>query len=204
MKLYYSPGACSLAPHIVLREEGIKFDLEKVDLATKKTASGKDFNAINAKGYVPALELDSGEVITEVLAIQQYLAELKPDAMLMPKGGIERFRLIEWLVFISTEIHKGFGPLWAKVNDEAVAAGRKRLEARFDYLNDRIAGKKFLFGDHFTVADAYLFTVLGWSKFHKIDLARWPNVQAYVTGIAERPSVREAMTAEGLIKKAAA
>lgn len=204
MKLYYAKGACSLSPHIVLRELGMTFDLERVDLSTKKTESGKDFKTIG-KGYVPVLELDGGGFLTEGPAIVQYLADQKPDSGLAPKWGtMERYRLIEWLNFISTEIHKGFSPLFNKVNDEADAAARKKLETRIAWVDGQLKGKAYVMGDKFTVADAYLFTVLNWSIPLKMDLSRWPNVVEYRSRIAARPHVQEAMEAEGLLKKAAA
>jgi glutathione S-transferase len=204
MKLYYSSGACSLSPHIVLIEAGYKFDLENVDLKAKKTASGKDFNAISEKGYVPLLELDNGEMLSEGAAMVQYLADEKPASNLAPKAGtMERVRLNEWLTYISSEVHKGFAPLWANVNAEAVEFAKKRLFQRFDYLEKKLKGQDFLMGKQFTVADAYLFTVLNWSNAHKIDMSKWPNIKAYMQRVSQRPSVQTAMKAEGLLKAAA-
>lgn len=205
MKLYYAPGACSLAPHIVLHEIGARFDAEKVDLGAKRTASGEDFFAINPKGYVPALRLDNGEVFTEVAALLQYLADQSPQARLAPDNGTtERYRLIEWLTFVSTEIHKGFGPLFKPDTPEATKESvRATLAKRFAYLNDRLAGRSFLTGDRFTIADAYLFTVVNWTNFHAIDLSPYPNLQAFQERVAARPKVQQALRAEGLLKQAA-
>src|SRR5262245_19996239 len=166
MKLYFSPGACSLSPHIVLREAGLPFDLEKVSLSKKQTAGGADFGSINPKGYVPTLQLDGGEVLTEGPAIVQYLADHKPEAGLAPKNGsMERYRLQEWLNFISTELHKQYSPLFnQKMPEEAKVLVREYLGRRIGHVARHLDGKQFLMGDHFTVADAYAFTVLRWSK----------------------------------------
>jgi glutathione S-transferase len=201
MKLYYAPGACSLAPHIILCEAGYEFTIEKVDLGKKITASGEDFAKINPKGYVPALKLDDGQVLTEGIAIDQYLADQKQDSGLAPKAGtFERYRLIEWLAFISTEIHKQFGPLWKPDTPEATRQTQKDLLAkRFDYVVEQLKGKQYLMGD-FTVADAYLFTVLNWAGMLKIDMSKWPVLETYITRVASRPQVQAALKAEGLIK----
>src|SRR5688572_7517882 len=205
MKLYYSPGVCSLSPHIVLRELGQTFDLVHVDLPTKKTAHGQDFHEINPKGYVPVLELDNGEFLTEGVAIVNYLADSKPEAGLSHKyGTMERLRLDEWLLFITTELHKGFGPFFKSMGEEAKNHARKQLSSRFDYLSAKLKGKEFLFGDRFTLADSYLFTVLSWSKPAGVDLSPWPVLVKYLDSIATRPSVQDAMMAEGLIKTKAA
>ncbi|MGJ0484685.1 MAG: glutathione transferase GstA [Methylomicrobium sp.] len=200
MKLYFAPGACSMAPHIVLREAAYSFDLEKVDLAKKQTESGENYLDINPKGYVPALRLDDGEVLTEVAVILQYLADQKPDSGLAPTLGTkERYRLMEWLNFISSELHKLFGSLFnPKIPAEWRENQLERLGQRFDYLAHRLNGKLYLAGDQFTVADAYLFTVLNWSPVLKVDINKWPKLQEYVAQIAARPSVVEAMRAEGL------
>ena len=199
MKLYYSPGACSLCPHIVLREAGYTFDLERVDLMKKKTQTGADYLAINPNGYVPALVLDDGEVMTEASVIVQYLADGKPDAHLAPRNGtIERYRLMEWLNFVATEVHKQFSPLFAPTTpDETKKAQRDRLANRFAFLEKRLAANPFLTGQSFTVADAYLFTVLRWTTFLKVDLEPFPAVRAFVERVGSRPKVKEAIEAEG-------
>jgi glutathione S-transferase len=205
MKLYYAPGACSLAPHIVAREAGLRLDLERVDLARGKIEGGATFADINPKGYVPALSLDNGEVLTEVSALVQYLADQAPQAGLAPAAGtIERYRLLEWLGFISTEIHKGFGPLWKPETPEATkAAAKANLAKRFAYLDQRLGRGPYLMGERFTVADAYLFTVTNWTNFHGIDLTPYPNLKAYMERVGARPQVRQALAAEGLLKEAA-
>lgn len=205
MKLYYSPGACSLAPHIVAREAGLPVELDKVDLSTRTTASGASFTAINPKGYVPALGLQSGEVMTEVSALVQYLADQAPSSGLMPAAASpERYRVLELIGFISTEIHKGFGPLWNPATPEAIRkATVDRLGLRLAYLDQRLAGRTYLTGDTFTVADAYAFTVVKWADIHNIDLSPYPNLVAFLGRVSARPKVREALAAEGLIQAAA-
>ena len=205
MKLYYYPGACSLAPHIVAREAGIALTLEKVDLANRTTETGANYLAVNPKGYVPALGLQDNSVLTEASAIIQYLADSQSKADLAPAhGSMERYRLIEWLGFISTEIHKGFGPLWNPATPDAVkAATKERLASRFAYLDEELGSQPFLMGDTFTIADAYLFTVVNWTNFHAIDISSFPNLQAFQARIAARPAVQQALEAEGLVKKAA-
>jgi glutathione S-transferase len=200
MKLYYSPGVCSLSPHIVAREAGFKLDLEKVDLGAKKTEKGADFNAINAKGYVPVLELDDGSRLTEGAAIVQYLADKAGKADLLPKTGTtERYRALEALTFVSTELHQTFGPLFNDKTPEAFKAmAKERLAKRFDVMDKQLAGKDYLTGPAFTVADAYAFTVVNWSKYVGIDVARWPNLAAFQARVAARPKVAEALKAEGL------
>ena len=202
MKLYYSPGACSLAPHIVLKEAGFAFDLEKVDIPNKKTASGADYWQINPKGYVPALQLDNGEVLTEVSTILQYLADQKPASGLVPAAGtMARYRLMEALNFIATEVHKSVGALFnPAMTPEMKEVQKAYITRRFNALDKMLAGKSFFTGDAFSVADAYLFNVLRWCGFHKIDLAPWPNIQGLFNRIGERPQVQAAMKAEGLIK----
>ena len=199
MKLYFSPGTCSFSPHIVLREAGLDIELVKVDLKTRKVVSdGSDFSAINPKGYVPVLELDNGERLTEGPAIVQYLADLKPAANLAPPAGsFERVRLQEWLGFINSELHKGFGPLF-KPNTPAEYKdiARQNLSTRLGYVADQLAGRDFLTGERFTVADAYLFTVIGWGKWVGIDIAQWPALLAYQERIGKRPSVAAALAAE--------
>jgi len=201
MKLYYSPGACSMAPHIVLREAGLKFDIEKVDLAAKKTESGEDYLAINPKGYVPALKLDDGTVLTEVSVVCQYVADLRPRRALAPKPKTpERYKLMEWLNFTATEIHKGLSDFYnPKLTPEWREAKLERLAKRFDYLDRALGANPHLMGE-FSIADAYLFTVLNWTGRLQVDLSKWPNIQAFKARIAERPAVKKAMKAEGLGK----
>lgn len=202
MKLYYYPGACSMAVHIVLREASYPFDLVKVDLQKKQTERGEDFFKINPKGYVPAVQLDDGQVLTEDAVILQYLADHKPDAGLAPKPGtMERYRFLEWLNFIATEVHKTLGALFnPKITPEWKENQIALLGRRCDFLVQTLGGKPFLMGDIFTAADAYLFTILGWTSLFKIDMSRWPVLRDYMARIAERPSVKAAMKAEGLIK----
>lgn len=201
MKLFYAPGACSLSPHIVAQEAGIDLQLVKVDTKTKTIAAEGDFWAINPKGYVPALELDNGEVLTEGPAIVQYLADLKPDAKLAPANGSwARTRLQEVLGYINSEIHKSYSPLFNPKTSEEVRAERKEyLRRRYALLDKQLAGRKYLFGDQFTVADAYLFVVTNWAKSTKVDLSDFTNLQAFQQRVAARPAVRAAMQAEGLI-----
>ena len=203
MKLFYSPGACSLSPHIVAREAGIKIDLQKVNTKDKSMEGGGDFWKVNGKGYVPTLELESGERLTEGPAIVQYLADQKPESGLAPKNGsIERYRLQEWLNFLTSEVHKQFSPLFKpNTPDDYKPIAKENLANRFNWLNEQLAGKDYLTGKQFTVADAYLFVLLNWTKPTQIDLAKWPNLQAYQKRVAARPKVKEAMQAEGLLPK---
>ena len=205
MKLYYMPGACSLSPHIALREAGIDFALVKVDGKTKKTESGADFNAINPKSYVPALELDGGKVMTEAAALVQYIADQNPAAKLAPAAGTpERAELQEWLTFISSEIHKGTGPLFnPQIPDAWKTVVIDKLAGRYDYLAKHLAKNPYVMGKDFSVADAYLFTVLNWTNFLGIDLGKWPALKDYQARVAARPAVQEALKAEGLLKAAA-
>jgi glutathione S-transferase len=198
MKLYFAPGACSLSPHIVLREAGLPFELEKVDFASKKTHKSADFNAINPKGYVPTLELDGGEVLTEGPAIVQYLADKKPESGLAPAAGtMARYRLQEWLNFISSELHKQYSPLFRPTTpDETKAAQREVLGKRLSHVAQSLEGKTFLMGDTFTVADAYLFTILRWSKAVSLDLTPWPVLGQYMERVGARPAVAAAIEAE--------
>ena len=207
MKLYYAPGACSLSPHIVLREAGRRFDLERVDLRTHRTASGRDFRTINPKGYVPALELDGpgSPILTEGPAIVQYIADLAPDAQLVPPSGtFARYHLQEWLNFISTELHKQFGPLVDPTFPRAPAVAehlRGRIGRRLLYLQDVLDDRAFLMGETFTVADAYLFVMLQWCAPQGIDLELYPNLDDYEARIAGRPAVQAALSAEGLLER---
>lgn len=202
MKLYFAPGACSLSPHIVLRESGTQFDLEQVNNQEKKTKSGIDYWTINPKGQVPVLEFDNGERLTEGPVIVQYIADKKPGSGLVPPAGTpERYRVQEWLNFITSELHKTFGPIFRPTTPDAYKTiSKENLGKRFDWLNKELAGRQYLMGDKFTVADAYLFTVLRWSSRIDIDLGKWPNLKAYVDRVAARPKVQEAMKAEELIK----
>lgn len=205
MKLYYSPGACSLSPHIVSRELGLPLELKKVDTKAKTVEGGGDYRKVNAKGYVPALELDDGRILTEGPAIVQYLADQKPEAGLAPKAGsFERYRLQEWLNFLTSEIHKGFSPLFKPNTPEAYKAiAKENLGARFDWLDRELSGRDYLMGSAFSVADAYLFVLLNWTGFQQIDLTRWPSLVAFQARVGARPKVQEALQAEGLLKKAA-
>ncbi|MGH6871616.1 MAG: glutathione transferase GstA [Rhizomicrobium sp.] len=199
MKLYISPGACSLSPHIVASEAGIPLELVKVDLKAHKTAAGDDYYKINPKGYVPALELDDGRFLTEGPAIVQYLADQKPGSGLAPaEGTFERYKLYEWLTFINSEIHKSFGPLFGNASDDVKAEARAKIAKRFDYVNGELAGKSFLMGETFTAADAYLFVMLTWAHHMKIELPA--NLSAFFKRVAERPKVHQAMKEEGLVK----
>jgi len=202
MKLFFTPGACSLAPHIILRETGLTFELERVDLAKKETAGGDDFTKINPKGYVPAIQLDDGQILTEAVVILQYLADQKPESGVAPaQGTMERYRLMELLSFLTSEVHKPFGPLFnPDVTGEWKENQLNLLHKRFDYLAEGLRGQQYLTGDEFTVADAYLFTILNWTNFLKLDLGKWPVLKDYIARVAARPSVQEAMKAEGLIK----
>jgi glutathione S-transferase len=202
MKLFFAPGACSLSPHIVLRETGTQFELEQVNNQEKETKAGVDYWTINPKGQVPVLDLDNGERLTEGPVIVQYIADQKPAAGLIPPAGTtERYRVQEWLNFITSELHKSFGPIFRPTTPDAYKAiSRENLGKRFDWLNKELAGRQYLMGDKFTVADAYLFTVLRWTSRVEIDLGKWPNLKAYVDRIAARPKVQEAMKVEGLIQ----
>jgi glutathione S-transferase len=202
MKLYYSPGACSLSPHIVANEAGIPIELEKVDLAEHKTESGQDFMTVNPKGYVPALRLDDGSILTEGPAIVQYLADQKPGSKLAPAAGtVDRYRLQEWLTFIGTELHKNFAPLFNKAStDDIKNMVKTNISKRLGYLNGQLANRQYLMGEGFTVADAYAFTVVNWTNFVGIDLKPYPNLGAYMGRVAARPKVHETLKAEGLVK----
>jgi glutathione S-transferase len=202
MKLYFSPGACSLSPHIVLLEAGLPFTLEKVDLKTKKTAAGIDFLTINSKGSVPALQLDDGRVLTEGPAIVQYLADQKPQSGLAaPAGTFERYQLMEMLNYISSELHKSYSALFnPKISADWKASTLQNLDKKFAWLSSRLGNKSYLLGDSFTVADAYLFTILRWSGHVGVDLAPWPVLTAYQSRIAQRPKVEQALRDEGLLK----
>ena len=202
MKLYYSPGACSLSPHIVLLEAGLPFTLDKTDFRGKKTEEGLDFFTVNSKGAVPALQLDDGRVLTEGAAIVQYLADLKPESGLAPRAGtFERYQLVELLNYIASEIHKGYGPLFNPlISADWKASALANLDKKLLWLAGFLGEKTYLMGDTFTVADAYLYTVLSWSPHVGIDLGKWPVLSAYLARVGRRPKVQEALKAEGLIK----
>jgi len=202
MKLYYSPGACSLSPHIVMREAGIPVQLVKVDLKTKKTDDGTDFKTINSKGYVPTLETPDGQRLTEGPAIVQYLADQAPARGLAAANGtIERVRLQEWLGFISTELHKQLSPLFDPACESTLRARQtEKVGNRFDWITKQLAGRDYLMGSNFTAPDAYLYTMLSWCRTVGIDLAKWPALIAYKARVEQRPQVREALKAEGLLK----
>jgi glutathione S-transferase len=204
MKLYFSPGACSLSPHIVLREAGLPVDLERVDLGKKLTRGGGDFLAINPKGSVPVLQLDDGAYLTEGPAIVQYIADLAPEKHLAPPAGtIERYRLQEWLNFITSELHKGFSPLFAKnTPDDYKPIVSERLLSRLAIVDQALAGKDYLLGAQFSVADAYLFVVTSWPAMVGLDISGLAHLAAFRARVAERPAVVAAMEAEGLRKKA--
>ena len=194
------PGACSLSPHIVLREAGLPADLVKVDLAAKKTEDGGDFLAVNPKGQVPTLALDEGGILTEGPVIVQYIADRAPDSGLLPPvGSLDRYRVQEWLNFVSSELHKTFSPLFRPTTpEEYKVIVKQTLAAKFAVLDRALDGKAYLMGDRFTVADAYCFTVLRWAKPMGIDLGAWPNLTAYMARVADRPAVAAALAAEGL------
>jgi glutathione S-transferase len=197
MKLYYSPGACSFAPHIALLELGLPAQTVKVDLRAHKLADGSDYYAINPKGYVPTLELDDGTRLTEAAVVLQYLADRKPGTLAPAFGGIERYQLMEWLNFIATEIHKGFGPLWYPDTPEATREKAvATLQKRFAIVEEALGRHPHIAGDAFTIADAYLYTLLGWSTFLKVDLSAFPRIGAYMERVAARPAVRAAKAAE--------
>jgi glutathione S-transferase len=202
MKLYYSPGACSLSPHIALREAGLQFELVLVSTKSHKLQDGTDYYTINPKGYVPLLEIANGERLTEGPAIVQYIADQLPAKNLAPDNGtMARYRLQEWLNFITSELHKGFSPLFQpNFADDAKAVFRGKIGERLAWVDSQLAGKQYLMGDQFTVADAYLFTVAGWSKHVGVDISGLPRLGAYLARVGARPAVQEALRAEGLTK----
>ena len=201
-KLYYSPGACSLSPHIALREAGLPFELALASTKTHKLADGSDFYAVNPKGYVPLLELDDGQRLSEGPVIVQYIADQAPASGLAPAAGtMARYRLMEWLNFITTELHKGFSPLFnPAMPEEAKALARAKLADRLSWVDTQLEGKDHLMGDTFTVADGYLFTVAGWGRYVGVDIGPLKNLGAFMARVAARPAVQAAMKAEGLIK----
>lgn len=202
MKLYYSPGACSLSPHIALLEAGLPYDLVKVDLKAKKLENGDDYLTVNPKGQVPALKLDSGEMVTEGPVIVQMIADQAKDKHLAPaRDTAERYKLLEWLNFVTSELHKNFSPLFAPaLSDDTKTFFKNRLAAKFKYLDSHLAGRDYLMGRQFTVADGYLFVMLSWAERLKLDLSGFPNLTAYKARVAARPKVQEALTKEGLLR----
>lgn len=205
MKLYYSPGACSLSPHIALLEAGLPYDLVKVDLRAKKLENGDDFLQVNPKGQVPALALDTGEMVTEGPIIVQMIADKVADKKLAPaRDSNERYKLLEWLNYITTELHKNLGPMFSPVlADDAKAFFKDRAMGKFKYVDSQLAGREYLMGNHFTVADGYLFTMIMWAQDRLgFDLSGLPNVTAYKARVAARPKVQEALKKEGLLKAA--
>jgi len=202
MKLYYSPGACSMSPHIALREAGLPFQLALANLRTRQLADGSDYLPVNAKGQVPVLELDDGQRLTEGPAIVQYIADQAPDKQLAPPAGtMARYRLIEWLNFVTSELHKGFSPLFNPAQpEEAKALFRTKLAERFAWVDQQLEGKRYLLGEQFSVADGYLFTVAGWGQHVGVDISGLKNLTAFMARVAARPAVQEAMKAEGLLK----
>lgn len=201
MKLYFSPAACSLSPHILLRECGLTFDLEKVDTERHRTAGGRDFYAINPKGQVPVLELADGSRLTEGPVIAQYIADLAQATQLMPEAGtLARYRVMEWQNYVSTELHKSFTPLFQPgLDDHAKNELAARLRKKMEWLDAQLQHGQYLTGEHFTAADAYLFVVLGWAQFVKLDISDLACLQAFMRRVATRPAVQAAMRAEGLL-----
>lgn len=203
MKLYYSPGFCSLVPHIVAREAGVELDLVKVDTKTKTVGVEGDFWAVNPKGYVPALALDDGQVLTEAAVIAQYLSDLRPQSGLMPAGGMERYRVLEMLAYINSEIHRVYDAIFNEATPDAAKQERREyLKMRYGLIEKQLEGRDYLFGATFTAADAYLFVLTTWSRYVKVDLKAFPNLLAFQKRVAARPGVQAAMRAEGLLKTA--
>ena len=204
MKLYYAPGACSLSPHIALLEAGLPYDLVKVDLRAKKLENGDDFLKVNPKGQVPVLQLDSGELVTEGPVIVQMIADKAGKGLAPARDSAERYKLLEWLNFITAELHKNFGPIFSPVlADDAKAFFKDRVMGKFKYIDSQLGGRDYLMGKEFTVADGYLFTMLSWADRMKFDLSAMPNLTAYKARVAARPKVQEALSKEGLLKAAA-
>jgi glutathione S-transferase len=204
MKLYYSPGACSLSPHIALLEAGLPHDLVKVDLRAKKLENGDDFLKVNPKGQVPVLQLDSGELVTEGPVIVQMIADKAGKGLAPARDSAERYKLLEWLNFITAELHKNFGPIFSPaLADDAKAFFKDRVMGKFKYIDSQLGGRDYLMGKEFTVADGYLFTMLSWADRMKFDLSAMPDLLAYKARVAARPKVQEALTKEGLLKAAA-
>jgi glutathione S-transferase len=206
MKLYYARGACSQVPHIILHEAGLPHDSARVDLKAKKLEDGSDYLKVNPKGAVPALELDDGQVLTENAVILQYIADTAGAFELLPQpGDLQRYRVLEWVNFVATELHKSFGPLFnPAAGEEAKQLARDTFAKKLDFVEQQIGDKPYLLGDHFTLPDAYLFVILGWTAGHNIDLSHWPKLAAFRERLSKRESVREVLAFEGLLEKAAA
>lgn len=199
MKLYFSPGACSLAPHISLEEAALPYQLVKVDLRKHVTEDGTDYYTINPRGYVPFLALDDGSTLSEVAVILQYIADRKPGTLAPAYGGFDRYKLMEWLTFIGTEIHKTYGPLWHPTTPEATKnTSKERLAGRYGLIEKTLAAQPYLTGNAFSVADAYFYTVTRWADHLKVDLSSFPAVGKYMARVGERPAVQKALAAEGL------
>jgi glutathione S-transferase len=201
MKLYFSPGACSLAAHITLAEAGLPVTTKRVDLKTHTLADGTDYYTINPRGYVPVLELDDGTRLSEAAVILQYIADRKPGTLAPVFGSMERYRLMEWLNFIATELHKNFSPLWHPVPNETKETLHTKIASRFDFVSRTLSVQPYLVGERFSIADAYLFTIVNWAPMLKFDLAPWPAVQQFHARVAARPAVHAVMVEEGLVKR---
>ena len=202
MKLYYAPGACSQAAHILLHETGLPHDSEAVDLRAHRTASGGDYYAINPKGAVPALQIGD-DLLTENGAVLQYIGDKAGNETLLPGAGMERYRVIEWLAYLGSDVHKSFGALWNPASsDEAKQAARDLVGKKFDFIERTLDGRDYLAGPMMSVADPYLFAMLGWTGMHGIDLSRWPRLAAFRKRMGQRPAVQTVMRAEGLAEKA--
>ena len=204
MILYYARGACSQAPHIILHEAGFAHDSIKVDLKTKQTERGEDYLSVNPKGAVPALRLDNGEILTENAVVLQYLGDQAGGFLLPQVGDLRRYRVLEWLNFVATELHKGFGPFFKSTSDDTKQFARDLIAAKFDFVEGQMGEKQFLLGDTFTLPDAYLFVMLGWTDKAGLDLARWPRLKSYRERLEQRPSVRRVLEYEGLVPVEAA
>ena len=200
MKLYYSPGACSQASHIILNETNADYEAVKVDFATKTTEHGEDFTKINPNGYVPALQLDNGEVLTEGVAIMQYLADLSPELNLAPKNStFARAKLQEKLNYLTSELHKGFAPLFGNNSEQIKTQARENLSNKFNYIDSILAKTDYISGDRFSIADAYLFVISNWSKMTGVDLSKWSNVSDLVEKVYNRKAVQKTLNVEGLL-----
>ena len=202
--LYYAKGACSQAPHIILHEAGIAHDSIKVDLKTKESERGEDYFTVNPKGVVPALRIDNGEILTENAVVLQYLGDQAGGPLLPPVGDIRRYRVLEWINFVATELHKAFGPFFKPSGEDAKQFARDLISSKFDFVEEQLGERQFLLGDDFTLPDAYLFVILGWTRTAGLELARWPKLRAYRERLERRPSVRRVLEFEGLVPAEAA